>query len=65
MPNYARKEVEAMCWPEEIADPLGDAERENVLLRRKLHIWRWLAAFGFFLLALSWTIYFYPGERMR
>jgi hypothetical protein len=33
--NYAKREVEAMPWPEEVEDPEGDALREAARLRRR------------------------------
>lgn len=38
--DYIKREVSRMDWPEEIADPLGDAIREIKALRREVRFWR-------------------------
>jgi hypothetical protein len=62
MRNYVREEVEAMSWPETIADTEGDRVRVEKVLRRKLRFWRKVASLAIYLLAVSWLLFFITGE---
>jgi hypothetical protein len=61
--NHARREAESMKWPDRIADPDGDRERELRRSYSRTAFWRVLCLFTAAVLLSLLLVYAFGGLR--